>query len=167
MLAFYSLPVVYLNFMTQSSCMCTNAMHMSHKANLGLVVVVLFSECPPLFSQPCIVLCCEPHCLTGKRMLVPQRTLHLGEMTGLNTGKEGDESRKHSGVSQLYISLLQRVLHYGMRTAAGTQCSSQSSITVSLYHCLESKVKRGVFILNHSICLLWVRRLKGSNPILT
>ena len=55
-------------------------MHMSHKANLGLVVVVLFSECPPLFSQPCVVLCCEPHGLTGKRMLVPQRTLHLGEI---------------------------------------------------------------------------------------
>ena len=55
-------------------------MHMSHKANLGLVVEVFFSKCPPLFSQPCVVLCCEPHCLTGKRMLVPQRTLHLGKM---------------------------------------------------------------------------------------
>ena len=54
-------------------------MHMSHKANLGLVVIVLFSECSPLFSQPGVVLCCEPHGLTGKRVLVSHRTLHLEE----------------------------------------------------------------------------------------
>lgn len=159
MLAFCSLPVVYLNFMTQQSCTCTKAMHMSRKANLGLVVVVLFSKCPPLFSQPCVVLCCEPHCLTGKRMLVPQRTLHLGEMTALNTGREGDESRKHSGVSRVYIFLYITIVN--STTLWHENCSWYTVQCTKQYYgklvsLLGVKSEEGVFILKHSICLLWV-----------